>query len=477
MLVVPIIAKNSQEAGAKIRQALLYPIDAIELRLDFYEQINIAEIAPLKKDFNIPIIFTLRKESQGGFYKGDEVQRLQILEHLAALCPEYLDIEHDVTQEFVAKIHKNYPAIKLICSYHDFQKTVDDLNGLLQTMFREEFYLYKIAVQADSIFDTVHMLNFVYEKSKYLKICGISMGEFGIATRILSPVINNALNYVSLEENQHTAPGQIDLKTLFDIYGYRTLNCNTRIYALLGDPVDHSKSHIFHNQQFKKAQKNAVFIKMQVAAHELAEFLLSIKPLPFDGFCVTMPLKEKIIPCLDELSDEVQQIKAVNTVVVSKGRYVGYNTDGIGALDAIEKHTKVLAKKIIILGAGGAAKPIAYEAIKRGAKVIILNRHRERAESVAAQFGCEGYGMDAMAIIYKKGYDILINATSMGMKEQSRLLPLGEQHILPQSIILEMVTFPEETLLLKNARAKNCICVTGQEVFVRQGLVQQSIWR
>jgi 3-dehydroquinate dehydratase/shikimate dehydrogenase len=476
MLFATITANNCSDAKQKIHEAQSFPINGIELRLDYFAKIDLDEIKKLRQEISIPMIFTLRKKSQGGFYKHSEEKRQILIKQLISLKPNYFDLEYDVPHDFIKEIHHQSPHTKLICSYHDFNETPKDLSKILDNIEQNEFSIYKIATKANSSLDALCMLNFINEKSKELTISGMCMGELGMPTRILAPIVNSEINYASLKKEEETAPGQLDLSALFDIYNYNKINANTHIYALLGDPVDRSQSHIFHNKTFKESKKNAVYIKIKLSAAELKNFFRSIKNLPFKGFSVTMPLKEAVISYLDELDPDAANIKAINTIIVKDRKLIGFNTDSIGALNAIEEKTAVRDKKIVIVGAGGTAKAIAYESIKRGGTVIILNRTVKRAEDLAKQLNCTGFGLDYADEIAKQGYDILVNTTSLGMEGQKQELPIPEQTILSKCVVLDMVSKPKETPFMKVAQSKNCICIYGEEVFVKQAIEQQHIW-
>lgn len=476
MLIITICAKNYTSAYKQITQASSFPIDGIELRLDYLAKIKLQEIKLLHQNCNSKLIFTLRKKSQGGYFNGNEQQRLQLIENLIAIKPDYFDLEYDIPINFVKKIHRVNPTVKLISSYHNFKETPKDLNNILKKMQYPEFYGYKIATQANSTIDAMHMLIFM-QQNKATKITGICMGKLGEATRILAPLVNNYFNFTYIKPNKQAVPGQLDTKSLIELYNYKKLNSKTTIYALLGDPVEHSISHIFHNKVLQNLGKNAVYIKLRLQPAELESFFKCAKNLPFKGFSVTMPLKEKILPYLDKLSEEAAIIKAVNTIAVRAGKYKGYNTDGNGALNAIAQKTPIKNKKIVILGAGGAAKAIIFTALKRGAKVIILNRTIERAQKIAKAFNCTAHGLDYATQLTQENYDILINATSIGMNSATQyLLLIPTNAIIPNTIVLDMVYAKNPTQLLKIAATKNCLCISGKEAFISQAKLQNIIW-
>ena len=469
--ITPLPSSRGLTAGSMVDKAF---VDCVELRLDYFTKLDLAQIKQLCAEFSVPKIFTLRKKPQGGFFSGTEPERLSLIEKLIALEPEYFDIEYDVPHKFVQKIHQAYPQVQLISSYHDFNTTPENLDEILEQMQQPEIAVYKIAGKANSTLDTMRMLSFVFKHNKSKKITGICMGELGKASRILAPVINSYFNYVATG-NKQTAPGQLNIADL-EIYNYPKLNSDTKIYALLGDPIKYSKGHIIRNQTFVQEKKNAVYVKFKLLQTELKNFFKLVKTLPFGGFSVTMPHKEAVIPYLDKLDTAVKVIQAVNTIVIKNGKLIGYNTDSIGALNAIEQQIQVKGKNIIIVGAGGTAKAIAYEALQRGGKVTIINRTVARAEKLAAQLGCQGFGIDYFDKLTPAKCDILINATSLGMTGHEQALPIPEKLLASHQIVLDMVAAPPETLLMKSAQARGCTAINGKVPYVIQGLEQHRLW-
>ncbi len=182
-----------------------------------------------------------------------------------------------------------------------------------------------------------------------------------------------------------------------------------------------------------------------------------------------MPLKEAVLPFLDAIDPEAQKIGAVNTLLFEKGKIFGCNTDGIGALNALEKTLAVKDKRIVILGAGGAAKAIAFEAHKRGALLTIVNRDAGKARRLAEHFGCKAIGLDRMHACAQEGYDLLLNTTPLS-------LPIGPADILPTAHVMDIKTRPQQTLLLKHAQEKGCPITYGYEMFIEQALGQYRLW-
>lgn len=180
-----------------------------------------------------------------GSFKGNEREREERLIELLTLKPDYVDLEYD--SNFADKID---PEVKIISSYHNFDETPQNLEEILKKMKELPAALYKMATMARSSLDALKMLLLVTRSEK---VAGMCMGELGAITRILAPIVDSPLSYSCLEDA--TAPGQIALSELIDIYNYHHLNRSTEIYGLIGDPVDKSIGHLCHNQIFKNLRK------------------------------------------------------------------------------------------------------------------------------------------------------------------------------------------------------------------------------
>lgn len=445
--------------------------EAIELRLDLLK--DLSHVSKLKSLCKLPVIFTLRKKAQGGKYQGSEHEREEKLSELLALGPDYVDLEYDVAPSFIEKVHQNFPDVAIICSSHDFDKTPENLEQVLEEMTQVRASIYKIATFANSSLDSLRMLSFILQKRKEgISLAGMCMGPHADITRILAPVVDSLLTYASLSSGVETAPGQVPIDALEKIYRFSTLNRQTKIYALIGDPVQQSIGHLAHNALFKKLKEDAVYVKILVKPQEVGEFFDLMKKLPFCGFSVTMPLKEKVGQHLDWIAPQTKTIGAINTLNLKEGRWEGFNTDASGALDATEEKCKVAGKKVVILGAGGAARALAFESIERGGEVLIVNRTGEKAKKLAMQLGCEGIALEDWTAL---PYDILMNTTPVGMNTKaSSLVP--EQALLKEAVVFDAIMHPKETPLLISAKNKGCQVVYGNEMFTRQAVKQVEIW-
>lgn len=275
-----------------------------------------------------------------------------------------------------------------IIAYHNFEGMPDDLEAVLAELKKQgEAQYYKIAAVAHSTLDALRMLIFA---RKHPNVIGIAMGDKGLITRLFAPI-----TYAFV----HTpnAPGQVSLDTLLNLYHIRKLSQKTPLYAVIGDPIEQSPGHIFHNNYL---QGHGVYVKLHVTSEELGEAIRLMKQLPFRGISVTMPHKVAILPYLDQI--ENKEIGAINTIDIRGGQWIGYNTDGPAVLSLLGD---VYGKKITILGAGGSAMAIAYTLTKASAIVTLANRTPEKARALALRYGCRGGGLE----LAHEPCDLLIN--------------------------------------------------------------------
>lgn len=431
--------------------------DLIEVRLDLLEEKaldRLSELPRLK-----PMIFTFRKKSQGGARDLSENDRLTLFEKCLSIQPEFCDIETDTDFTFFERVGQKFPEMRIIGSFHDFEKMPENLDEVYQKMDRPHISRYKIAVMAHTVNDALHLMAFA--KGKEHLTC-IAMGEYGQFTRILAPIFGSEMCYAAVEEIDSPL-GQLTLDQLCQIYRFKEMKPDWKIFALLGDPVSKSIGHLFHNQTFPEG---AVYVKLHLPIPDVPRFFSVMRQFPFQGFSITMPLKEVLGPYLTKMDPASAKIGSVNTILVQDEHLIGYNTDGIGAMNALEHHRKVKGQKILILGAGGSARAISFEAISRGAKVTILNRTFARAETIAKEFGCHAAPLEEFS---KISYDILINTVPVD-------LIYDPSSIASSAIVMDIVYWETQTPLLKAAEERGCICISGQEMFKEQALLQQKIW-
>ncbi|OQY01859.1 MAG: shikimate dehydrogenase [Desulfobacteraceae bacterium 4572_130] len=247
----------------------------------------------------------------------------------------------------------------------------------------------------------------------------------------------------------------------------KTIDSNTSLFGLLGNPVSHSLGHLIHNQAFFEKNINALYLPFKIT--NIKKGIQAIKELGIKGVSITIPFKQSVIPYLDEIDDLALKIGAVNTIINKKGKLYGYNTDCNGAIKSLKKISTIKDKKICIIGAGGAARAIAFGIKKENGKILIVNRTREKGEILANQIKGE---LISILDIKTKSPDIIINTTSIGMTPDIYQTPLKKDFLSKKMVVMDIVYNPLHTRFLKNAAKKGCTIINGLSMFVNQGAAQ-----
>jgi len=263
-----------------------------------------------------------------------------------------------------------------------------------------------------------------------------------------------------------------------------SISGRTRVYALIGDPVEHSLSPTIQNAAFRHLNMDCIYLAFRVRANDLKQAISGIRALGICGVNVTMPHKINVIPYLDHIDEEAKSIGAINTILNKDGELLGYNTDGVGALNALKSNKINLAgKKIVILGAGGASKAITFTFAKEVGKIIILNRTLEKAEKLAGEvYSTLGREVEAKALSMDnlkyelEETDVLINATSVGMAPKDDDSPVSRRLLRSDLVVFDLVYNPFETRLLREAKAIGAKTIDGLTMLVHQGAASYEIW-
>lgn len=243
------------------------------------------------------------------------------------------------------------------------------------------------------------------------------------------------------------------------------------LYAVFGDPIGHSLSPLMHATAFWATGCNGVYVAVQTARGK--DVIKGIKAVGIRGASVTIPLKESVVEGLDELDAAAARIGAVNTIVNAEGKLKGCNTDGCGAVAALQARTRLSGKRVAVIGAGGAARAVADGVQAAGAGVIISNRTRLKGEHLAAALGCRFVPPETLR---EESVEILINATPVGMVPNAGQSPVPAQLLRHGMVVMDIVYNPVDTRLLQEAAAAGCETIDGVEMFVRQGARQFEIW-
>jgi shikimate dehydrogenase len=249
------------------------------------------------------------------------------------------------------------------------------------------------------------------------------------------------------------------------------INGHTKIFGILGRPVAHSLSPVMHNAAFRHLGINAVYVAFPVT--DLASAVSGLRGLAIGGASVTIPFKEEIIPLIDELDPRAAEIGAVNTLVNRDGRLIGSNTDWLGAVTALTAKISLKGRHVLILGAGGASRAIAYGIIQAGGRVSLTDVDQARAAALVKDLGGEAIPLNTVG---DSPATILVNATPMGMTPDLDGIPIDPDLLGRFEVVMDIVYQPLTTRLLREAKGHGCAVIDGLQMLIHQGAAQFELW-
>lgn len=260
------------------------------------------------------------------------------------------------------------------------------------------------------------------------------------------------------------------------------MNSETVLYCVIGDPIKQSKSPIMLNRAFQESNMNAIYTAFHITSETLGDFIKAVRVMGIGGVNVTIPHKLQVMDLLDEIDADAIALGAVNTIVNRNGKLIGYNTDGIGYVRSLKEEAiaQIAEKRIVVVGAGGAARGIIYALLKeKPSKVTIVNRTVEKAEQLAASLASgvpiEAAGLEQLAA-YCSEADIVINTTSIGMYPNMNDTPIQGQWLKSGAVASDLIYNPLETKFLQQAKQHGCITHGGLGMFIYQGAFAFEYW-
>jgi len=465
-----INADNVKDALNDMKKA--ESADLTELRLDYIKNINESKVKELMKNKKQKIIITCRPINFGGLFRGSEKERLALLSRAIELGADFVDAEFG--SEITNELTENKKGSKIIISHHDFKETpsLEKLESVYNQISQLNPNSVKIITTANSINDNFIIFDLLKGKNNLIAFC---MGAEGEISRILAPKFGSRLAYCSLDKEKESAPGQINLEEMKNLYHNNLINKETNVIGIIGEFAENSMSKYMHNPNFVKNNVNFVYVPFKVAKNELKDFMENFRKFNFKGAAVTIPHKENIIKLIDELDETAEQIGATNTLVNDNGKIKGYNTDYYGAVYALKEQAEIKGNKILVLGAGGAARAVVYGLKREGAKLTLVNRTDGKAEKLANEFKV---GFDEFSNVSKlvKENDIIINTTSVGMYPKENDSVLDGKDLFKGKIVMDIVYKPVNTKLIRMAKKKGCKTVTGDRMLIYQAVRQFELW-
>jgi 3-dehydroquinate dehydratase / shikimate dehydrogenase len=467
-IAAPTAAKLLERAELAIRENPF-----VEFRLDYIPRPGLA--LPKIREFAeihpyVTAIATCRRASAGGKFKGSIASQIEVLGKAAEAGCQLLDLELQTARRLKpAQLAKIRSKAAVVLSFHDFRAT-QKLEDALKRMAGYPADFYKIVGTANSLYDNVTMMKFLEKHQDSHSLVGLCMGEPGIISRVLGLRAGSAFTFGALVADEKTAAGQVTAQELRSIYRLEQVDAATKVYGVAGDPISHSLSPAIMNAALRRENVNGVFLALH--AKSLKDLLACVKEIPIQGLSITMPHKQAILPYLDNTDAQTAKIGACNTVVRSQdGKLYGFNTDSAGVVSPLEQRIALHGARILVLGAGGAARAAIFGLKERGAEIFILNRNFAAAQKLAREAKARTL---KRAHLKKMDFDVIINATPVGMGNP-RESPLNADEIKAK-FVFDMVYDPAETKLLQLARERGAETIPGSVMFVNQAARQFEIW-
>jgi 3-dehydroquinate dehydratase / shikimate dehydrogenase len=460
------------DATSMWRQLLLADKQSgtIELRLDWLRDDR--EIARFvtrlaARPAKATLLATCRRRQAGGRYRGSIAKQLvHLADAVRAGCAWY-DLEVETASLCPPELLEVLLGSgRRLVSAHFFKGMPPSLPKVAARLAANRPDGIKIASRCDSLRQCRKLADFGRTRKNLIVI---PMGDAAFPARILALREPNGFAYAPVENA--TASGQASLREMHDVYRAGQITRKTRVYGVIGDPIVHSLSPQLQNAGFAARRIDAVYLPFHV--QHVPDFLESVNPLDIKGFSVTIPHKERIVSYLDGCDPLARAIGAVNTVVVrGGGKLYGYNTDYVGVLTALERRVQLRGSRVLIVGAGGAARAVAFALAQAGAAVCVCARRQKKAQAIADAVG--GTLIDWKSL-RAQFFDAIVNATPVGMHPFDGESPL-EARDLNCRLVFDTIYRPRMTKLLQLAKRRGIETVSGVEMFVAQGAAQWEIW-
>jgi 3-dehydroquinate dehydratase/shikimate dehydrogenase len=494
-LCVPIFVSTREQASRDIATATEAGADMIELRVDRAVPVDISELI---KSAGVPCIVTCRPKWEGGEFDGREEDRINLFKS-ALTDAAYFDVELATGADVIRRLTSNPRDLRAgaIISSHDFSSRPERLYNIVRDATLLPGEVVKVAWTARTIRDNLEAFELLQTRQKAM--IALCMGEAGLLSRVLAKKFGAFLTFAALSRGEETAPGQVTIHDMKRLYRWDAIGPSTKVYGVVAHPVRHSMSPAIHNAGFDKIQFDGVYLPMLVdppyeSFKAFLETFTRFDGLHLSGLSITIPHKENALRYLKvkgaEIEPLAEQIGAVNTIAIEKGRLRGFNTDYAAILDTITWSLGITRDglsglRVAVLGAGGTGRTAVAALAAYGATVVIYNRSKQKADALAQEFTGKTGKVVAARIekLCDHCCDVLINTTPLGMHPNVDASPLDQgawgddpSPLRSGMLVFDTIYNPMRTKLLKLAAAAGAKTVGGVEMFVRQAAGQFSAW-
>lgn len=468
MICVTVARGRHRMAQAEQQMLADHQIPLTELRVDFITRD--VDISRLLRERPTPVLVTCRRPQDGGRWRYSEEQRQTLLRTAIADGAEYVDLEWDIALNI-----RRYGSTKRVVSYHNFQETPVNLPAIWEKMRALDPDIIKIATMANSPEDNWTTLGIT--KNADIPTIAFCMGDMGTPSRILCGKFGAPFTFASISSEKQLAPGQISFDVMRNTYHYDDIMPTTKILGVIADPVAHSMSPVIHNACLRKDGLDMVYLPFRVPAEGLDAFIEQAAKFDITGLSVTIPHKERILRCVNDIDNDVSAVKACNTVLFRRNLRSGKNTDISAAIKVLKQGMELdpnykkplTGLKALVLGGGGVSKAIAWGLQQEGARVFVCARNKPQADVIAADLKMETHEWETRQNF---SGEIIVNGTPVGMFPNMNESPFPADALREGMVVFDTIYNPQNTLLIKQAREAGCRVVYGSDMFVEQAAMQ-----
>lgn len=469
-ICIPIMSRTTAEAVAQMA-ALADLADLFELRVDAMTECDLAAVLAARTR---PIIVTNRAANEGGRREQPRAARCRVLAKAVRLGADYVDVEMAALGEFERLVPPaDRGATKLIVSYHDLVTMPADLARRARAIEATSADAVKVVGTARRIEDNLQ----VFEALRAVKkpAIALAMGELGQMSRVLAGKFGALLTFASAGVGEESAAGQIDARAMRELYRADRVGPATKVYAVMGNPVEHSLSPAIHNAAFAACGLDAVYVRLKVEG-DAALVVRALAAVPVEGYSVTIPHKEGVMAACVKIDETSLKMRAVNTLIRRADGYHATNTDVTSAMKVLAAALgtdSFLEKRVLVVGAGGVGRAYVHGLVSRGAEVYVTDIDASRREALAAETATTAVAPGEIAEVK---VDVLMNASPIGMWPKVEASPVEARILKPGMVVFDAVYNPQETRLLREAAQAGCTTLSGVEQFVGQAVEQFELW-
>jgi 3-dehydroquinate dehydratase/shikimate dehydrogenase len=446
----------------------------LELRLDFLrpavlqEQQDLVQLVRGLRRRHVALIVTLRSVAASGNFQGSAEEQIRILATVAGAGASLVDLEVESAEHLgsaaVRGLRKLAP---LMISFHDYRETPSTLTEALARLRQFPADYYKLVTQANDPQDNAAVLDLLAEGRG--RLVAFTMGDIGRPTRVMCLAAGSPFTYAAALRGGVPGIGQVPAALMYGMYRAHRISKRTKVLGVVGHPIGHSLSPVIHNVALAALGLDTVYVAFEAPTFET---FWSAFEQRLAGLSITMPHKEAAAHAAAERDPAAESSGAANTLVRRAGHWKAYNTDMIGLLAPLERRMKLAGARVLVAGAGGAARAAVSVLSQAGCRVSIVNRTAAHAAALAAESGAEVVEREALV---RSKYDAIIHTTPLGMTPEVSGC-FFEPAELNARILFETVYTPATTRLMRMAQRRGMTVISGVEMFLTQAVEQFRLW-